>query len=112
MSGVVVVLLLALQVQATGRCPTADDVEQRLAPLLPPGLESSLRDVAQLDEDAAGGLTLTLAQVDGGTITRRQLVPAASCGDRAETVAVALAIWESQIHPEIALQLDRLSTAP
>src|SRR4051794_1328834 len=106
MSGVVVVLLLALQVQATGRCPTAHDVERRLAPLLPPGLESSRRDVAQIDEDADGGLTLTLAQFDRGTITRRQLPPAASCADRAETVAVALAIWEAQIHPEIPLQLD------
>ncbi len=102
-------LLLAISIQAPGTCPAGADVERQLAPLLPPGFESATPDVAAIDENADGSLTLSLARFDQGTIVRRRLLRALSCADQAQTVAVILAVWEAQIHPEISLRLDRLS---
>jgi len=45
----------------------------------------------------------------GRPLGDRRFPRAGSCENQAETVAVTLAIWEAQIHPEIALRLDRLS---
>ena len=104
-------LLLAISIQAPGTCPTGADVERQLAPLLPPGFESATPDVAAIDENADGSLTLSLARFDQGTIVRRRLPRAQSCADQAQTVAVTLAVWEAQIHPEISLRLDRLLPA-
>lgn len=110
--GAWIALLVAMQIQAPGRCPAAADVERQLAPLLPPGFESGVFDVAALQENGDGSLTLSLARFDRGTITRKRLPPAPSCGEQAETVAVALAVWEAQIHPAISLRLDRSLAAP
>src|SRR5882724_2693626 len=114
MGGVLAMLLVAMEVRGAGRCPAAGEVERRLTPLLPPGFASgpALPDVAALEENADGSVTLSLARFDHGTITRRSLPRAPTCADQAETVAVALAVWEAQIHPEIALRLDHLSAPP
>jgi hypothetical protein len=109
MSGLVASLWLAMQIQAAGRCPAAADVEGALAPLLPPGFVSTTADLAVIAEDADGALSVSLARPDGRTIGSRRLPRAASCAEQAETVAVTLAVWEAQIHPEISLRLDRLA---
>ncbi len=112
MVGAYVWLWLAMAVHGTGGCPTAGDVEAKLAPLLPPGFAGSSADQASIVEDGDGNVTVSLARPDGLFIGQRRLPRAATCVEQAETVAVTLAVWEAQVHPEIALKLDRLATPP
>jgi hypothetical protein len=111
MSGLIVSLLLAMRIEGAGSCPAAGDVDGKLTPLLSPGFAAASMDQAVMIEDA-DGLTLSLARTDGKIIARRRLPPARTCSEQAETVAVTLAVWEAQIHPEISLRLDRLASAP
>ena len=112
MISLVVAAWLALQVQGAGSCPSPAEVEETLAPLLPVGFASGSTDLAAVVEEADGTLSVSLARADGKTVARRRLPRAATCGEQAQTVAVALAVWEAQIHPEISLRLDRLAAAP
>src|SRR5215831_19458615 len=109
MIGVVIASLLALQVQGAGNCPSPAEVEEKLAPLFPAGFAQSSTDLATLAEESDGTLSVSLAHPDGRLVARRRLPRAATCGEQAQTVAVALAVWEAQIHPEISLRLDRLA---
>ncbi len=108
----VVASWLAMQVQGAGSCPSPGDVEEKLAPLLPLGFASSSTDLAAIAEEPDGTLLVSLARPDGKTVARRRLPRAATCSEQAQTVAVALAVWEAQIHPEISLRLDRLAASP
>jgi hypothetical protein len=108
MTGVLGFLWVAMEIQAAGACPAAAEVEAKLAPLFPPGFAATAPDRAVIVEDADGAVSVALARPDGTTISRRRLPRAASCAEQAETVAVTLAVWEAQIHPEISLRLDRL----
>jgi hypothetical protein len=112
MSGVVAFLWLALQIQGTGDCPTAGEVEARLGPLLPPDFAALSADQAVMVENPDGTLSLSLVRPDGRTVDSRRLPRAASCPEQAATAAVALAVWEAQIHPEISLRLDSLRATP
>ena len=107
----VVASLLAMQVQGAGSCPSPGEVEEKLAPLLPVGFASGSSDLAAIAEQADGTLSVSLARPDGKTVARRRLPRAATCSEQAQTVAVALAVWEAQIHPEISLRLDRLAAS-
>jgi hypothetical protein len=110
MVGLVVASWLVIQVQGAGNCPSPADVEEKLAPLLPEGFFSASGDVVNIAEQTDGTLSVSLARPDGKIVGRR-LPRAATCGEQAETVAVALAVWEAQIHPEISLRLDRLTAS-
>jgi hypothetical protein len=110
MVGLVVSLAVAMEIHARGACPAAADIERRLAPLLGTGPDAHTTDVATIDRGADGALTVALDDAHGASIGARRLPTAGTCRDQAETVAVTLAIWEAQIHPEISLRLDRLST--
>ncbi len=112
MTSLIVAAWLALQVQGAGSCPSPGEVEEKLAPLLPAGFASGSADLAAVAEEADGTLSVSLARSDGKTVAHRRLPHAATCGEQAQTVAVALAVWEAQIHPEISLRLDRLAAAP
>ena len=103
-------LLIALQIQAAGDCPAALDVESALGPLL--GDEAAVRDVATIARAADGSVSLSLADSTGQPIGARTLPRARTCGEQAKSVAVTLAVWEAQLHPEIALGLDRLASEP
>src|SRR5690348_676406 len=109
MGGLVVLLLSAIELQAAGDCPSGPDVERRLAPLLDAGSAAGISDVASIQREADGTLLLSLRDASGRSMGQRRFPRAGSCGDQAETVAVTLAIWEAQLHPEIALRLDRLA---
>ncbi len=111
MMKLVVAAWLAMQVQGAGSCPAPGEVEEKLAPLLPVGFASSSGDLAAVVEEADGTLSVSLARSDGKTVARRRLPRAATCGEQAQTVAVALAVWEAQIHPEISLRLDCLAAS-
>jgi len=103
---------LAMQIQGAGSCPSPAEVEEKLAPLLPLGFASTSTDLAAVSEEADGSVSVSLARPDGKTVARRRLPRAATCSEQAQTVAVALAVWEAQIHPEISLRLDRLAASP
>ena len=110
MIGLVVGAWLVMQVQGVGSCPAPGEVEGTLAPLLPLGFAANSADLATLAEEADGTLSVSLTRPDGKTVASRRLPRAATCGEQAQTVAVALAVWEAQIHPEISLRLDRLAS--
>ena len=111
MIGLIVAAWLGMQVQGAGSCPSPGEVEEKLAPLLPVGFASGSGDLAAVVEEADGTLSVSLARSDGKTVARRRLPRAATCSEQAQTVAVALAVWEAQIHPEISLRLDRLAAS-
>ena len=104
MNGVVGTLLLVLHVEGGGGCPSAAEVETKLAPLLPGDFVASSADRASIREDA-DGTVLDLAGAPRWTQHRQPTSPArgARCTAQAETVAVTLAVWEAQIHPKIPL---------
>ena len=99
-------LLLALHVQSAAGCPAGRDVERQLGPLL--GDDVAPRDVATLAPAPGGALSLSLADPSGLAVGERTLPPARTCDEQTKAVAVTLAVWEAQLHPEISLALDRL----
>jgi hypothetical protein len=109
MAGLLAWLLMAIEIRAAGDCPGAADVERRLAPLLGEGTTAGATDVATIKRAADGTLALSLADAAGRALGERRFPRAGTCSDQADTVAVTLAIWEAQLHPEISLRLDRLS---
>jgi hypothetical protein len=111
MSGLAAALLVAMKIQAAGSCPVAADVERHIAPLLSAESEWMAPDVARIDEEADGDLTISLNSADGTPVAQRHLPRASSCAEQAETVAVALAAWEARVHPDIPLRLDHLAPA-
>jgi hypothetical protein len=108
MSGLLVSLWLAMQIDVAGSCPSTADVEERLVLLLPPGFAADSTDRAVVTEDS-GGLNVALARRDGRTAAHRHLPRSGSCAEQAEAVAVTLAVWETQIHSGVSLRLDRLA---
>ncbi len=108
MSGLVVSLWLAMQIDVAGSCPSAPDIEGRLAVLLPPGFAVDSTDRAVVTDDS-GGLKVALARRDGRTAAHRHLPRSGTCAEQAEAVAVTLAVWETQIHSGVSLRLDRLA---
>jgi hypothetical protein len=104
-------LLLAIEIRASGDCPGGADVQRKLAPLLEAGTAAGASDIATIKRGADGSLLVALDDAAGRSIQQRRFPRAGTCSDQAETVAVTLAIWEAQIHPEISLRLDRLSPA-
>jgi hypothetical protein len=102
-------VLLAIEIHVSGNCPAAAEVEQRMAPLLGAGTAARTSDVATIKHAPDGGLSVSLDDRDGRPIGDRRFPRGGTCGDQAERIAVTLAIWEAQIHPEITLRLDRLS---
>lgn len=110
--GLLAPLLLALAVEAAGDCPSGADVERQLVPLLGDGTAAHASDVARIAGSTAGAVSVSLVDGAGRLIGDRTFPPARTCGDQAKTVAVALAIWEAQLHPEITLRLDRLAADP
>ena len=112
MVSLLVAAWLGMQIQGAGSCPSPGEVEEKLAPLLPVGFAAGSNDLAAVVELADGTLSVSLGRSNGKTVARRRLPRAATCGEQAQTVAVALAVWEAQIHPEISLRLDRLAASP
>ncbi|HVY40810.1 MAG TPA: hypothetical protein VHM31_22880 [Polyangia bacterium] len=111
MGALLAALVLAMEIHASGDCPAAADVERQLAPLLGEATGTGTSDVATIKRRPDGSVAVSLADPEGRSVGDRQLPRARSCSDQAETVAVTLAIWEAQLHPEIALRLDRLTSA-
>jgi len=94
-------------------CPRAEEVERQLALLLPSAVAvvPGRPDVATL-EDVEDRLRVTLAREDGTLLGRRELTTKASCGELASAVALVLAMWESDVHPEFVLELPAPTAPP
>jgi hypothetical protein len=106
--GALLALLVAGAVQVTSStpCPTAPQVEARLPPLTP-------RDAPDRALLAAsdGALTLTLVRADGSAVVERQIEAQGSCADLAGAVALIVAVWQAQEHPELP-RAPTLAAAP
>jgi hypothetical protein len=95
-------LLAALPVRVeSGDCPSGVQIEQMLAALLPSLPEAAQPDVARVKKRAVG-LRIELAQANGRVIAERLFDREGSCSELAELAAVAIASWESDVHPEFA----------
>lgn len=96
-------LALAVQVQGATTCPLPSDVEARLAELLPGSTEGAPTetDVAELiaEDDA---LVLSLRSADGAAVSLRRFPRTHACDELAAAAAVAIATWQSDVHPAYA----------
>jgi len=109
MGALLATLVLAMEIHASGACPSSAQVQRQLGPLLGDAAAAGASDVATIKHERDGSVSVSLADAEGRAIGDRRLPRARSCDDQAETVGVTLAIWEAQLHPEISLRLDRLS---
>lgn len=81
-------------------CPSAAEVEAQLATLLAPSVpETSLPDVITLDRDGST-LRVSVHRPDGSIVGRRMFEGSYPCADLASAVALTIATWESDVHPE------------
>jgi hypothetical protein len=96
--GAVGVAALPVQVESA-TCPSGHEVEQALASMLPSISEAIRPDVARvLRRD--NQLQIELVSPDAAVIAERQLDNNGSCAELAELIAVVIASWESDVHPE------------
>ena len=108
-SGMVILLTLAavpVQVES-GDCPSHTEVEQALASLLPATLDASGHDLARI-ETSPGQLHIALFDVENAVVAERTLDGTGTCSELARLVAIVIASWESDVHPEFV----RPHTAP
>lgn len=91
---------LPIRVEA-GACPSSQAIEQRLAGTLSSPAPLGPPDVAQVFRQA-DLLQIQLVSPDAALIAERTLPYAGTCAELADMVAVILATWESDVHPEFA----------
>lgn len=84
-----------------GACPSAQEIERALGPLLPSLPAGVASDRARVVQRGTG-LHLELQSPDGAAIADRDLEPTGSCAELAQIVAVVIAAWESDVHPAFA----------
>jgi hypothetical protein len=91
-----------VDVRSATNCPAAEDVVERLLPLLPATVgNDDGQDVARIDvgEIQAGGameLHLLLVRADATVIGERRLLMQGTCQDMADAVATVIATWETK----------------
>ena len=102
-----VVLLLAVAASPVrvvdDGCPSSEEVELALAPMLTSTSTSSpadpaSRDVAKL-EHGPDSLHVQLVDAGGVVIAERTLEGRASCAELGRMAAIVIASWESDVHP-------------
>jgi hypothetical protein len=91
---------LPIRVEA-GACPSADDLEQRLARTLPSRQSAVAPDVAHVFRQGSV-LQIELVSPDAVLIAERALPYAGTCAELADMVVVILATWASDVHPEFS----------
>jgi hypothetical protein len=105
-------LLWLLEVHGQGVCPAPAMVEHRLRAFSPPAVvadpPSDVADEARLEERPDGTLEVTLL---GSRTVRASKIfrPSADCDERAEMVAVALAIWQERLRSGVSFDVEGLS---
>jgi hypothetical protein len=98
------VLGAVIPVRGATACPTAREVAEALASLLPTGVEHASGDLAELVPDG-DGVRVRLLQADGTVVADKRLA-AGPCKQLAEKAGVVLAAWASQLHPEVPLAIE------
>jgi hypothetical protein len=88
------------EVTGSGDCPSAAMVAARLAPLLPPGDDAARGDLVELE--AAGDATLVRLRDPEGNVVNERRTAASTCAERADEVALLIAIWEADLHADVA----------
>lgn len=83
-------------------CPTAAAVEAQLAAVLSTSAANTARDVATL-ERRGPTLSVSVNRPDGTPVGQRTFEGAHPCADLASAVALTIATWESDVHPEFVL---------
>lgn len=90
-----------VQVEGSTSCPRPDEVAVQIDGLLGAPLGHAPPDLARLSRDGAG-IAIVLETAEGVVLGTRHLPGGFSCSDLAAAAAVALATWESDVHPEYA----------
>ena len=98
--GAVVVAGLPVQVQSAS-CPASYEVEQELAAMVSSVSEAVRPDVARVLR-WGNQLHIELVGPDAAVIAERWIDDRGSCAELAELIAVVIASWESDVHPEFA----------
>jgi hypothetical protein len=104
----------AVEVRSTTDCPSAQEVTERLLPLLPPSTDpSDARDVAliqvvEVRADGTADLSLRLLRADASEIGDRRVSLQGSCAEMAEAVATILATWETDPRPDGPADLETM----
>jgi hypothetical protein len=101
---------LGLQIRGTTDCPRLEDVRARLSEMV------TLSDELRVEERAVverreSSLRVALESADGRVIGERTLAAEASCEELAQVVAVVLAAWLGDAHPELVARLPQPSSA-
>ena len=96
--GAVVVAALPVQVESAD-CPSGHEVEQSLTAMLPSVAKANRSDVAHVQRRAKR-LQVELVGPDAVVIAERWIDDSGSCLELAELIAVVIASWESDVHPE------------
>jgi hypothetical protein len=98
--GASLLAVLPVRIEAEA-CPSKDDIQQRLETMLSSASPSTAPDVARSFR-LGNTLRIELSSTDGVIIADRSLPYAGSCAELASMVAVVVASWESDVHPEFA----------
>jgi len=85
----------AVVVSGAPACPDASALDAALKGLLPPAEEGEAPDVLQLSP-RRDGLDVRLSAAGGALIGQKSLITDQSCKERAQTVAVLVAAWETR----------------
>lgn len=91
-------------VEGDSTCPTPAAVAAELSDLLPGAASALLPDLASLD-DETDTIRIQVRRADGTPIGERRLERTFPCADLAAAVAVIIATWESDVHPEFRVPL-------
>ncbi|MES1208102.1 MAG: hypothetical protein ABUS79_19380 [Pseudomonadota bacterium] len=110
-AAVVLLWSAAVSVNGSTSCPRPGAVTEQLQQLVPSGRAEDPHDSAQLREDG-DDLLVTLRGVDGAVLAVRRWPRTFGCDDLAAAVAVSIAAWDSDIHPEFSAELAARNTAP
>jgi hypothetical protein len=101
----------AMRVEGTSSCPAPAAVEAQLRAWLPPQAPNDDSDRARLMDDG-DDLIVSHESRDGTALGTRRFSRTFSCRELASAVAVAIAAWESDVHPEFAPALAARATVP
>jgi hypothetical protein len=105
-----IVLGQAVDVRSDTACPSAEQVEERLRQIL--DLQGKHVDERAVVTRETGSLRVVLRGADGRDIGERVLSAEAGCEDLAQAIAVVLATWISDVHPEFVGALPPTQAPP
>ncbi len=108
--GAVLVAALPVQVESAA-CPSGQEIEQALASMLPSIPQTVRPDSAHVFRQG-DRLQIVLVGPDAAVIAERWIDDTGVCTELAELIAVVLASWESDVHPEFTRpQAEAIPTA-